>query len=340
MIHRIRYSGRKCFLAEQFLSRRNIQRQVRTILGYLAICSSSAFATDGPSNSLGNAPANAPTNAPVSAQTDAGVDQSKAIGSIEFRNPLIQGHLIYAKAKPGASVKVLGKTVVADEQGDLVFGIGRDLETIDIEVGGVQQSFMVAPREYRTQKINGVNKKYVSPPKETLDRIKKENAAIGRARRLSSDLRFFKDNFELPAEGPITGVYGSQRVFNGVPKRPHFGLDIAGPIGTPILAPVGGKVVYANPDMYFSGGTIVIDHGRGVTSTFIHLDKLHVEQGQMVAQGDKIADMGATGRVTGPHLDWRMNWFNQRVDPAPLIERFIDPKSGQLKSFKPQNDPA
>ena len=188
----------------------------------------------------------------------------------------------------------------------------------------------MTPREYKTQKINGVASKYVSPPAETLARIKKENAEIGRARKINSDLSFYKEPFELPADGPVTGVYGSQRIFNGVPKRPHFGLDIAGPVGTPILAPVAGKVVYANPDMYFSGGTIVLDHGRGVTSTFIHLDKLHVEKGQMVEQGDKIADMGATGRVTGPHLDWRMNWFKERIDPAPLIERYLDPETGQI----------
>ena len=272
---------------------------------------------------------------PVIAQSAS----SHQANEISFENPLIQGHLIYARTKPHSTLKVLGKTVKADSEGRFVFGLGRDLETIDIEIEGEKQSFMVKPREYRIQRIEGVEKKYVAPlPEETLKRVRRENAAIGRARRVNSDFTFFRDQFELPADGPVTGVYGSQRFYNGEPRRPHFGIDIAGPVGTPILAPVAGKVVYANPDMYYSGGTLVIDHGQGVTSTFIHLDKLHVEVGQMVKQGDKIADMGATGRVTGPHLDWRMNWFNQRVDPAPLIQRFLDPKTGQILKYRPQND--
>ena len=249
---------------------------------------------------------------------------------LEFTNPLVQGHLIFGKTLPNTKLTILNKTITSDAAGEFVFGIGRDVEMLTIAIGDEQQQFLVTPREYKTQKINGVASKYVSPPAETLARIKKENAEIGRARKINSDLSFYKEPFELPADGPVTGVYGSQRIFNGVPKRPHFGLDIAGPVGTPILAPVAGKVVYANPDMYFSGGTIVLDHGRGVTSTFIHLDKLHVEKGQMVEQGDKIADMGATGRVTGPHLDWRMNWFKERIDPAPLIERYLDPETGQI----------
>lgn len=142
-----------------------------------------------------------------------------------------------------------------------------------------------------------------------LKRIREEAQAVSKARQGNSDLLFFKDPVFRPAKGRISGVYGSQRYFNGEPKRPHFGLDIANKTGEPVLAPVSGKVVFANPDLYYSGGTLIIDHGHGITSTYIHLSKLDVKVGDTVKTGDKIAEIGATGRVTGPHLDWRFNWF-------------------------------
>ena len=122
-----------------------------------------------------------------------------------------------------------------------------------------------------------------------------------------------------PSKGRVTGVYGSQRILNGKPRRPHFGIDFAAPSGAPVVAPMGGKIVLAHKDMYYSGGTIILDHGHGLTSAFLHLSVLSVKVGQVVSRGQKIGAIGATGRATGPHLDWRINWFEQRVDPAYLL---------------------
>lgn len=142
--------------------------------------------------------------------------------------------------------------------------------------------------------------------------------------RIELDTAFAQD-FIWPAVGPISGVYGSRRILNGEPRRPHYGVDVAGPVGQPVYAPADGLVTLYVPDMYYSGGTMIIDHGYGISSTFLHLSKEHVEVGQRVKQGDLIAEIGATGRVTGPHLDWRMNWFEKRVDPQLLVPSQPEP---------------
>lgn len=238
-----------------------------------------------------------------------------------------QGNLVVAKTSPLKTIYVNDRLVDVDKQGRFAFGIGRDdtdavVITIKSSDGTapITHSFPVETRSYNTQKINGVAQKYVSPPQEVLERIQQDNRQVKQARAKSIALPiFFDSGFIWPADGPITGVYGSQRVFNGVPKRPHFGLDIAGPVGTKVVAPASGTVMLAHKDMYYSGGTLIIDHGFGISSTFIHLSDIHVNVGQKVQQGELIADIGATGRVTGPHLDWRVNWYSQRLDPQLLL---------------------
>ena len=244
---------------------------------------------------------------------------------IEITGRLIQGGLLFGKVSPGVKIKILKKDVHVDNQGNFVFGLGRDadsqlvIEHKDAEGETRLFEYEVEQREYNLQKIEGVAQKYVSPPEAVLARIKSENQQVAKARATFSDAAHFKSGFELPAKGPITGVFGSQRVFNGVPKRPHYGLDIAGPEGAPVQAPAAGRVTLVHDDMYYSGGTLIIDHGQGVSSTFIHLSKIHVKEGEIVSAGALIAEIGATGRVTGPHLDWRVNWFEQRLDPQLLI---------------------
>ncbi len=222
------------------------------------------------------------------------------------------------------SLQVLGRELHIDDGGRFVFGLGRDtkspLAVALTSPSGVEkkQYFEVEQRHYDLQKIDGVAQKYVTPPAEVLDRIHSDSQAIKKVRarfRMAND---YASAFIWPAEGRISGVYGSQRVFNGVPKRPHYGIDIAAKTGTPVIAPADGLVVLVR-DMYYSGWTLVVDHGRGISSTFIHLNNVHVSVGQSVEQGAHIADIGATGRVTGPHLDWRMNWFEQRLDPQLLL---------------------
>jgi len=241
---------------------------------------------------------------------------------------VIQGGLLYGKSTEAVkSVKIDGVKVPVHPNNNLfVFGFGVDAQeqselVITYVDGSIErQPLNVAQREYKIDRVNGVAQKYVSPPKSVLSRISSDSAKVKKAREKMSYRTDFLEKSIRPAEGRISGVYGSRRVFNGVPKRPHFGLDIAGPTGTKVIAPWTGKVVLAEPDLYYSGGTLIIDHGLGVTSTYIHLSKVDVKVGDEVQQGDKIAEIGATGRVTGPHLDWRLNWFNRRLDPALLLD--------------------
>ncbi|MGJ8681911.1 M23 family metallopeptidase [Paraglaciecola sp.] len=246
---------------------------------------------------------------------------------LKLTGELTQGSLIRGELPAGSIVWLNDKVVKISAQGQFAFGFGRDaklthhLSWQDPHGQKYQKSINLVKRTYKEQKIEGVASKYVSPPKEVLDRIKQDNIQIGKARATDSTHLFFTQDFIWPAEGPISGVYGSRRVFNGVPKRPHYGVDVAAPTGTPVIAPADGVVTLFVPDMYYSGGTMIIDHGFGVSSTFIHLSKGHVEAGTKVKQGDLVAEIGATGRVTGAHLDWRINWFGERLDPALLVPK-------------------
>ncbi|MFT7560923.1 MAG: murein DD-endopeptidase MepM/ murein hydrolase activator NlpD [Flavobacteriales bacterium] len=237
----------------------------------------------------------------------------------------IQGGLLTVKTN-AAYVDILNRRIKVEADGRVTFGLGRDTPAkielaLEYSDGRSEKyTYAVVQREYKTQKISGVEKKYVAPPAEVSARIKGDNKEIRNARMKTREASDFLAQFILPAEGPVTGVYGSQRVFNGVPKRPHYGLDLAGPVGTPVYAPVAGRVNLSHADMYYSGGTLILGHGQGISSTFIHLSKLHVKVGDMVKQGQLIAEIGATGRVTGPHLDWRINWFEQRLDPALVMK--------------------
>ena len=159
----------------------------------------------------------------------------------------------------------------------------------------------------------------MEPSKSDSVRIRQDSALVKKARRDSSANLDFLGGFIKPLDGPITGVYGSQRIYNGIPGSPHYGVDYAAPIGTLVLAPASGKITLAHPDLFYSGGTIIMEHGFGLTSSFLHLSEILVSVGQRVEQGTAIARVGATGRATGPHLDWRMNWLNVRVDPQLVM---------------------
>ncbi|GAA6186674.1 M23 family metallopeptidase [Aliiglaciecola sp. NS0011-25] len=245
--------------------------------------------------------------------------------AIELQGELSQGALIRGKAPVGSQVWLDGKSLAVSEQGYFVFGFGRDaaleheLSWQAPEQPKQQQDIILKKREYDVQRIEGLPPKMVTPPEDVLARIRLDNQQVAKARALRDSRIDFMQSFIWPAEGPISGVYGSQRVLNGQPKRPHFGLDVAAPTGTPVYAPAAGVVTLWVPDMYYSGGTMIIDHGHGVSSTFLHLHAGHVKVGEQVEQGQLVAEIGATGRVTGAHLDWRMNWQNQRVDPALLV---------------------
>ncbi|GAA5188477.1 M23 family metallopeptidase [Ferrimonas gelatinilytica] len=246
-------------------------------------------------------------------------------GALELRGALTQGSLIRGQAEPGAQVKLNGEAIPVTEQGAFVFGFGRDaplIHTLTVigEDGAVDtHPLTLAKREYRIQRIEGIAQRIMSPSPEDQARAVQDAQASRAARERFEPRLDWQQSFIWPVTGRISGVYGSQRVYNGEPRNPHFGVDIARPTGTPVVAPADGVITLAVPDMFYSGGTLIIDHGYGVSSTFIHLSELLVAEGSEVKQGQVVAKVGATGRVTGPHLDWRLNWHHVRLDPALLV---------------------
>lgn len=234
------------------------------------------------------------------------------------------GALVRGQVESGTTVVYEGEALKIGADGFFVFGLGREASgSIEIRWSNTSESgverYALPAREYDIQRIEGLPSKMVTPPAEVSERIRNDNRQVAQARNQNTDFNYFSQSFIWPAEGRISGVYGSQRVLNGEPRRPHFGVDVAAPVGTPVIAPADGVVTLFVPDMYYSGGTLIIDHGHKVSSTFIHLHKSHVKVGDVVKQGQLIAEIGDTGRVTGAHLDWRINWGRVRVDPQLLV---------------------
>jgi murein DD-endopeptidase MepM/ murein hydrolase activator NlpD len=246
---------------------------------------------------------------------------------VVWQGQFIQGGVVVGQLDPQQVVafKLNERELPISAQGQVVFGFDRDAKSGDVlglrmaDGRELTQVLEVQPREYQIQRIEGISKRIMNPVKQDLARIGKESQMVTVARKQQLLRSEFSQTFVWPAIGPITGVFGSQRVYNGQPRRPHYGVDVAGPIGAPVHAPAGGKVTLAHPDMFYSGGTVIVDHGHGLSSSFLHLSKLHVKVGDEVKQGQLIAEIGASGRVTGAHLDWRMNWFDRRVDAQLLV---------------------
>ena len=245
--------------------------------------------------------------------------------SLVLEGPLVQGGLVQGNVPPGSEVVFAGNPVRVSEQGDFLIGFHRDEPArLDLEVtypdgSGEKKSLAVETREYNVQRIDGLPPRKVTPNEDDLERIYAETRLIKQARKLDDPRTDYKTGFIWPTVGRVSGVYGSQRILNGQPRRPHYGIDIAAPEGTPVLAPADGVVTLAHPDTYFNGGLIALDHGHGLSSWFSHLSVLLVQNGDRVKQGDKIAEVGSTGRSTGPHLDWRINLFERRLDPSLLV---------------------
>jgi murein DD-endopeptidase MepM/ murein hydrolase activator NlpD len=248
--------------------------------------------------------------------------------------PLIQGGLVVGRALAGARVALDGKPVRVAPNGTFLIGFGRDAKagwTLRIawpEGRTEMRTLAVEPRAYEVQRIDGLPQRMVSPDAEALERIRAENAMIAKARATDTPQTWFRGGFVWPARGPISGVYGSRRILNGEPRRPHYGVDIAAPRGAPVVAPAAGRVTLAHADMYYTGKTLILDHGHGLTSAFLHMDELTVEEGDFVRQGEAIGTVGATGRATGAHLDWRMNLFAVRIDPALIVGPMPETQAG------------
>ena len=236
----------------------------------------------------------------------------------------IQGGLVKGKTDNNISLKFKKRLLRKTPKGLFVIGFGRDHPqtanlSLKINQKWITKNINIKKRVYKTQVINGLEKKMVTPPKSFYDRIIRENKVIKEIRNLDSDIDFIFQKLNWPAKGIISGVFGSQRILNGKPKRPHYGIDIAAKKGTSVIAPIESIVRMAEKDLYYTGGTIMLDHGHGVTSVYSHLSLINVNVGDKVKKGQKIGEIGSTGRSTGPHLDWRINWFLERLDPALLV---------------------
>lgn len=257
---------------------------------------------------------------------------------ILLKGEFVQGGIVIGQAPVGSQIVYDKQNILISSDGHFVIGFNRDeshmvnLQITTPDGKTLSNDIQVKKREYKIQSINGLPESKVSPVKsEVLARIKREGKQVSLARKRNDHRLDYLEDFIWPATGSISGVYGSQRVLNGKPKRPHFGVDVAASTGADVVAPASGIITLAAPDMFYSGGTIILDHGHGLSSTFLHLSKLLVKTGQAVKKGELIAKVGATGRATGPHLDWRMNLFKRRVDPQLLVPTVSEIKMGQHK---------
>ena len=253
------------------------------------------------------------------------ISYKNILPALELEGNFIQGGLAFGKVKEDVKVFFNSANVPVYKDGSFVIGFSRNNDNVSLikliyrnnEI--LEKYIKIKKRKYKIQKINNLDKEKVEPPKSYYDRIKKEIGLVRKAKKKLYNFPYYRAGFMMPVKGIITGVYGSQRILNGIPRRPHYGIDIANKKGTIILSPSDGVIVLAENDLYFSGGTIVISHGMGITSSLLHLSKLEVEVGDKVKKGQRVGLMGSTGRSTGPHLDWRMEVNGVRIDPNIVL---------------------
>lgn len=237
---------------------------------------------------------------------------------------LVQGSLVRGKTEPGSQVFLDDAPVQVSPKGVFVVGFAWDAKAARLrgEKGGQllwHRDLSFTERPYQTERVDGLPPKTVTPPPEWRERRKIETGRVATARSYNTDDLFWNDAFIRPAEGRFSGFFGSHRILNGKPRSPHYGLDIAGPVGRPVYAPAGGTVRLAARDFLLEGGIVIIDHGFGVTSTLFHMADVTVHEGEFVDQGAQVGTIGATGRASGPHVDWRLNWGRVRLDPGLVI---------------------
>lgn len=246
---------------------------------------------------------------------------------VRFPAQVQQGSLVVGKVPAGSRVQFRDRALRVSGYGTVVLGIGREeagpvqLEVTRADGSRHSASIAITPRDWPVERVNGVPPATVNPPPAIAERIRREQAQVTEARRRDDDRVDFGNGFIRPVEGRISGRFGRARSYNGQPGSPHSGMDIAAPTGTPVKAPAAGVVTFAAPDLYLTGGTLLLDHGHGVSSNFLHLSRIDAKVGDRVEQGQVIGAVGATGRATGPHLHWGMNWLDVRVDPQLVLER-------------------
>lgn len=248
--------------------------------------------------------------------------------AIQVHGKLEQGGLAIGTVPPGSTLTFDGKTLSLSPEGGFVIGFDRDEPaqgtlTATLPDGNkTVRKLDIQSRDWDIERINGLPDKQVNLSQAALKRIHKDAVEVWRARDHDTAITGFLLGWRWPAQGRISGVFGSQRILDGEPRRPHYGVDIAAPVGTPVVAPAPGVVRMADK-LLLSGNTLIIDHGHGVSSTFLHLSKFSVQPGETVKKGEKIGEIGQTGRATGPHVDWRINWFKRRLDPQLLVPPMV-----------------
>ena len=243
-----------------------------------------------------------------------------------IKGEIIAGGIIIVNVSPGSTVKLNDESIMISDKGVFLVGFERKpqptqiLEIYNENVLVEKITLNVKIRSYEIQRINGINKEKVDPPQSVIDRIYMERNSVKESRKKSNLITstYYNNGFVLPAKGPISGVYGSQRILNGKPRSPHYGIDIALPKGHEVVAPMDGIVVFSNNDLYYSGGTIIIAHGQGLTTSYLHLSEILVSVNDIVRRGELIGKVGATGRATGPHLHWGAELKGKRIDPKYL----------------------
>lgn len=249
---------------------------------------------------------------------------SNLVFSDDFENIkgcFCEGGMIIGKLNSNQKIKVNNELIFLSEDNYFTFAFGRKFEQqLFIEIDGKKKEFKVNKKKYKIERITNLNPRKVNPKKEDMNRILMDKKNIDKSKKLGVNERLFKENFIFPLKGRISGVFGSQRILNKVPKRPHYGLDIAAPIGTPIKAPAGGKVKGVFKDMFFTGNTLIVDHGLGIVSIFAHLNDFNVKKNDKIQKGQVIATVGKTGRASGPHLHWGVYLKNKPVDPEILVK--------------------
>lgn len=248
-----------------------------------------------------------------------------------LRGEFAQGGLVFGQAEPGAVARLDGEEVMVGETGEFVVGFGRDsaltaLLVVTFSDGAVERyALELEDREFPVQRIDGLDQSKVSGfTEEQLAEIAEDREKKKAARAATHPGTDWIAGFDWPVVGPISGVFGSQRILNGEPKRPHSGVDVAMPTGTPIRAPAAGIVTLADPDMYFEGGLVFLDHGHWLESAFLHMSRIDVEPGQRVERGEVLGAIGSTGRSTGPHLHWSLKWAGRLVDPQLIAGEMPD----------------
>ena len=269
----------------------------------------------------------APQSVPTDAKPVIGGGDAIPMRATRLPTSASQGAMVIGNTHPAAVVEYAGRTLRVTPYGTFVFGIGRDA-TGDVLVrikqpatDWIEHRVAITPRDWPVENINGVPPSTVNPPKAIAERIEREQARVVAVRTRDDARTGFAQPFIWPVQGRISGRFGNQRVYNGTPKSPHSGMDIAAANGTPVKAPADGVITFADPGFYLTGGTVVLDHGHGISSNFLHLSRIDAKIGDVVKQGAVIAAVGATGRATGPHLHWGMNWFDVRIDPLLVLER-------------------